>query len=272
MHFYKSMKNLIQQLAKNRLLRHLGYWCAYVLFFTLIWGTYDGSYFKNLVIQLSGLPSRLILVYITIYYLFSKFYDNRNYLQFLLSYLVLLLCVSIVIQRPTMLYFVQPNFLPDWQNSPFFKITELFNTTLDVNIAAIIPVIYRIIKSDRNINKRVVEYERKDKLNASLQSAFIQLKVEKTIIKLAIKDIVYIESLKNYIKVNMVNEAIVVYKSLSALEKELSTSKFLRIHRSFIIGIDYLDSFSPSKVTVNKTELPVGRKYKEDVKSVLNYE
>jgi DNA-binding LytR/AlgR family response regulator len=179
--------------------------------------------------------------------------------------------VSITIQRPTMLYFVQPSYLPDWQSSSFFKITELFNTALDVNIAAIIPVIYRIIRSDKTINKKVVEYEKKDKIHQSLQNAFIYLKVEKTIIKIALKDIVYIESLKNYIKVNMINETIVAYKSLSALDKELPTTKFLRIHRSFIIRIDYLDSFSPFKVVVNKKELPVGRKYKADVKRILNY-
>lgn len=265
------MKNLIQQIPTNQLLRHLGYWSAYILFFTLIWGTYDGSYLRNLVIQLSGLPSRLILVYTTIYYLFPKFYDNRNYLQFILSYLVLLICVSVAIQRTTMHYFVQPNYLPDWQNSTFFKITELVNTVLDVNIAAIIPVIYRIIKSNRKINKKVVEYEKKEKLHQSLQSAFINLKVEKTIIKIALKDIVYIESLKNYIKLKTPNETIVAYKSLSALEQELPASKFLRIHRSFIIGIDFLDSFSPSKVSVNKKELPVGRKYKEEAKKVLDY-
>ena len=265
------MKNLIQQLATNRLLRHLGYWCAYVLFFTLIWGTYDGSYFKNLVIQIFGLPSRIILVYITIYYLFPKLYKNRNYFQFILSYIAVLLFVSITIQRPTMLYFVQPNYLPDWMNSSFFKITELFNTALDVNMAAIIPVIYRIITGDKTINKKVVEYEKNNKLHQSFKSAFIHLKVEKTIIKVVLNDIVYIESLKNYIKINMTNETIVAYKSLSALEQELPASKFLRIHRSFIIGIDYLDSFSPSKVVVNKKELPVGRKYKEDVKRILNY-
>ena len=138
-------------------------------------------------------------------------------------------------------------------------------------MAAIIPVMYRIITGDKTINKKVVEYEKNNKLHQSFKSAFIHLKVEKTIIKVVLNDIVYIESLKNYIKINMTNEAIVAYKSLSALEQELPASKFLRIHRSFIIGIDYLDSFSPSKVVVNKKELPVGRKYKEDVKRILNY-
>ncbi len=265
------MKHLITNAASNKPLRHLAYWCSYVLFFTLIWGTYDGNYIKNLLIQLFGLPSRIILVYITIYYLFPKLFEKRHYLKFVMYYILLLVLVSLSIQRPTMLYFIQPNFLPDWQNSAFFKITEITNTVLDVNLAIIIPLIYTIVKRDKTIKEKVIEYEKNESSHTSIKNAFINFKVEKTIIKVNLKDIIYIESLKNYIRVNMVNENIVVYKSISALQKELPPSKFLRIHRSFIIGIDYIESFSPSKLAVNKTELPIGRKYKDEVKRSLNY-
>jgi DNA-binding LytR/AlgR family response regulator len=51
----------------------------------------------------------------------------------------------------------------------------------------------------------------------------------------------------------------------------LPDTQFLRVHRSFIIAIKFIDSFSPSKSIIKETPTPVGRKYKEEVKAVLGY-
>ena len=60
-------------------------------------------------------------------------------------------------------------------------------------------------------------------------------------------------------------------ESLSAIEDELPTQKFIRVHRSFIIGRDYIDSFSPTQVDLKGTIIPVGRKYKNEVIEALGY-
>jgi len=102
-------------------------------------------------------------------------------------------------------------------------------------------------------------------------STFIYLKIEKKMQKIYVKDILFIESIKNYIKVTTGDRKIVAHKNISAVMNLLPRTKFLRVHRSFIVGVDYIDSFSPSQIEIKGTKIPVGRKYREEVKHVLGY-
>lgn len=250
--------------------RHLLYWLLFVLFFTLVWGTYDNDYFKNLMIQVYSLPSRLILVYGTLYLLFPIFFVKKKYRGFIVSYILLLIGASLLVQRPLMFYHVQSIYLPDWESSNFLAVTELMNTILDVNIAAVIPLGYTLFKIWHKTNQKTLKLE-KQQLALSRDKEFIYLKVEKSLQKVFIKDIIFIESLKNYIKVKTTNREIIAYKSITATQNSLPQKKFIRVHRSFIVGLDFIDSFSPSKIDLGGTIIPIGRKYKEIVKKELEY-
>ena len=57
---------------------------------------------------------------------------------------------------------------------------------------------------------------------------------------------------------------------LSTLEEMLPTNEFLRIHKSFIVAIDKIESYNADCIHVQKNELPIGRLYKLDVNRVLN--
>ncbi|MHA7058911.1 LytR/AlgR family response regulator transcription factor [Aquimarina sp. M1] len=106
---------------------------------------------------------------------------------------------------------------------------------------------------------------------ASFQDIFIYLKVEKKMQKIFLKDILFIESLKNYIKVKTLDREIIAYKSITSIENLLPSSKFIRVHRSFIVGVDYIDSFSTTEIALKKFQIPVGRNYKASVKEALGY-
>ncbi len=105
----------------------------------------------------------------------------------------------------------------------------------------------------------------------SYLDAFIYLKVEKKMQKVFLKDIQYIESLRNYIKIKTRDREVTALKSISSIQDILPIKKFLRVHRSFIIGIDYVDAFSPSEIDIKGAKIPVGRNYKDAVKEVLGY-
>ena len=84
--------------------------------------------------------------------------------------------------------------------------------------------------------------------------------------KLHLDDILYIESLKDYIKVHLTNSTNLVSKyKLGDMEKELSKHDFLRIHRSFIINTTKITAFSSHEIDVNNIEVPIGASYKEAV-------
>ncbi|MDO6390157.1 LytTR family DNA-binding domain-containing protein [Pontibacter sp. BT731] len=101
------------------------------------------------------------------------------------------------------------------------------------------------------------------------KDAFIYLKADKKMVKVMLADILYIESLKDYIRVKTDTKEIISYQKISFLEEKLPTDKFLRIHRSFIISLDKVQAFSATAVDVGKVEIPIGRLYKNDVLQVL---
>ncbi len=166
----------------NQIVKHILYWLIFICFFTLIWGTYDNDYFRNFMIQLFSLPSRLILVYVTLYFLFPEFLLQKKYVMFLLFYLFLLIGVTLLIQRVLFFYIIQPIYLQDFKSGNFFAITEVMNTLLDINIAVIIPFGYVFFKNCKKTNQRTIELENKQ-LEYSNGEKFIYLKVEKSLQK-----------------------------------------------------------------------------------------
>ncbi len=99
--------------------------------------------------------------------------------------------------------------------------------------------------------------------------AFIYLKADKKMVKVMLSEILYIESLKDYIRVKTESREIISYQKISFLEEKLPADKFLRIHRSFIIALDKIQAFSATAVDIGKSEIPIGRFYKNEVLQIL---
>ena len=98
---------------------------------------------------------------------------------------------------------------------------------------------------------------------------FIFLKVEKKLVKIKFDTILYIESLKDYIKVFTTTGDFLVHKSLTSITEELPTEKFLRIHRSFTIAIDKVDSIEGNLIEIASKRVPIGRKYVANTKKII---
>lgn len=87
--------------------------------------------------------------------------------------------------------------------------------------------------------------------------------------KVLLTDILYIESLRNYIKVKTLKQEIISYQNISTLEELLPATDFIRIHRSYIVAIPRIDSLSATDVDVNGITLPIGRMFKNELMKVL---
>jgi DNA-binding LytR/AlgR family response regulator len=90
----------------------------------------------------------------------------------------------------------------------------------------------------------------------------IFLKADRKMYKLAIRDIIYVESMDEYVKVHLTGKVLVTRENISALEEKLSGNSFVRIHRSFIVSTKYVSSVSSDGVEVGGKLLPFGRAYK----------
>ncbi|MES2730755.1 MAG: LytTR family DNA-binding domain-containing protein [Bacteroidota bacterium] len=100
--------------------------------------------------------------------------------------------------------------------------------------------------------------------------AFIYLKADKKMVKVMLREIIYLESLKDYIRVKTATKEIISLQKISFLEEKLPEGKFLRIHRSFIIAVDKIQAFSATHVELaGNKEIPIGRNYKAEVLQAL---
>lgn len=100
---------------------------------------------------------------------------------------------------------------------------------------------------------------------------FLLVKVKKKLVKVYLKDILYIENLKDYLRIKTTDKEVVTKMLISDMEKTLPESEFLRIHRSFIVSLSKIEAFSPSGVEINELEIPIGRSYKSLVLKKLDY-
>jgi two-component system, LytTR family, response regulator LytT len=94
---------------------------------------------------------------------------------------------------------------------------------------------------------------------------YLFLKVEYQLVRIALDDIMYIEGLKDYVKVHLKNveKAVLSLTSLKALEEKLPSKRFMRVHRSFIVSLDKVTSMTKNSLQIGKMNIAVGDQYKE---------
>ena len=98
---------------------------------------------------------------------------------------------------------------------------------------------------------------------------FVYFKVDKKMVKTKMSDVLYIESIKDYVKVKTDEKEIITQQKISYLEESLPREQFLRIHRSFIVNVEKIDAYSATDVEIGKHSIPIGRNYKNDVMKAL---
>lgn len=101
---------------------------------------------------------------------------------------------------------------------------------------------------------------------------FLFLKSDYKIKRINFNDILYIEGLKDYVKVYTRNDPkpVLSLTSLKSLEAKLPDSKFMRVHRSFIVNLEKIDTIERSRIIFGKVYIPVSDQYKDKFQEFLN--
>ena len=101
---------------------------------------------------------------------------------------------------------------------------------------------------------------------------YLFLKIEYQLVRIAYKDILYIEGLKDYVKVHLQSETkpLLSLTSLKALEEKLPTGRFMRIHRSFIVALDKIKAITRNTVQIGEMSIAVSDQYKENFNQFLS--
>ncbi|MCH6236185.1 LytR/AlgR family response regulator transcription factor [Cognataquiflexum rubidum] len=101
-----------------------------------------------------------------------------------------------------------------------------------------------------------------EKINPAI--SFIYLRADRKMKKVLLDEIIYIESDRDYVKVFTENGFIITRQTIASIEALLSENQFVRIHRSFIISISKLKSFTSETVEIGNKELPIGKLYRNN--------
>ncbi len=99
----------------------------------------------------------------------------------------------------------------------------------------------------------------------------IQIRADRITHKIKINSIALVEGLKDYVKIYCTDDKVfITHKTMSAMEEELQPFGFLRCHKSFLISMNRIKSFTADYVMVDKRQIPVGKSYKKSVYDFLS--
>ena len=101
-------------------------------------------------------------------------------------------------------------------------------------------------------------------------SDFIFVKTEHKIQKLYLNDILFIEGLKDYISIFTPAERIITLQNMKKMEDALPTRHFMRVHKSYIVSINKIDSIERSRIFIGDKIIPVGDTYRDDFFKVID--
>lgn len=96
-------------------------------------------------------------------------------------------------------------------------------------------------------------------------TSYLFVKADGKQVKINFSDLIYVEGLKDYIRIHTKNEKIMVLETMKSFENKLPIN-FKRIHRSYIINLDFLTSIDGNSVYLNQKIIPIGETYRKDIK------
>ena len=120
--------------------------------------------------------------------------------------------------------------------------------------------------------KRIFKLEHQSLNKVEANNEFLFLKSDYKIKRINFDDIIYIEGLKDYVKVYVwnVKKPLLSLSSLKILETKLPESKFMRVHRSFIVNLTKINTIDRSRIVFGKVYIPVSDQFKEKFQEFLD--
>lgn len=142
---------------------------------------------------------------------------------------------------------------------------NVFVLTITMYFIALLKAFKFLLKNSFSVQDKISVLEEKQNTN---QEGFLTVRSERKNVKVLLDEILFIESLSDYVKVNLQDKSVITKEKISNIEEKLSIP-FIRSHRSFIVNTDKITSFSADTIEIGETILPVSRTYKKEVLQFL---
>jgi len=122
-------------------------------------------------------------------------------------------------------------------------------------------------KVNARLNTQTVQFE---KANAGAVPPYIFVKDGTKLVKVKLEDILYIEGLKDYVTIHTRQQKIVSLQRLKLLEDQLPADKFIRIHNSYIVALDAIETIHKNEIHVGQAALPISDSYKKAFRDFID--
>ena len=174
-------------------------------------------------------------------------------------------------------------FLKTLQNPPAIIFTTAYrNYAIDAFELDVLDYLLKPISFERFVKSVNKYYDLKNSQaprvfnqneNKEEDLSFIYVRQKKTMIKVLLQDILYIESLKDYIRIFLeTGGSLMTKQKISTMTELLPEKRFIRVHKSFIVNIDKIKTLSPTNIGLDDKIIPIGRSYKAYTLSHLGYD
>lgn len=243
---------------------HIGYWIFVIVVLTITFGFSWGNGSAAFYFVCMLLPIVIGTSYFFNYVLVPKFFLTKRYKWFAF-YTFCTAVVSLYLEMLVVLFaFVFLVNLNYQTLSPDAADIRLLAAVLYflVFIWSLFLMMNQVIENRQLIEKLEEEKEK-------MKKSFLEVMSNRKIRKIPYDDIVYVESMADYIRIITVKEKIVSKEKISHLATRLPDT-FLRIHRSFIVNTERIKERSLNEVLVDDVRLNIGKSYRKEVKELLN--
>lgn len=251
------------KLQSTNLFYHIAYWILVILVLTLVFGLSWGNNMAAFYFISMLLPVVLGTSYFFNYFLVPTYFLKKRYGLFAL-YTVYTLIVSLYIGTLILMFsFIYLGNFSVEKMGPHSNDIILLAVILYllVFIGSFLLMILQIREKQELISQLIVE-------NQKMKTGFLEIISNRKTVKIPYNDIIFIESLSDYVRVNTVDGHYTSKEKISNISSQLP-DLFLRIHRSFIINKEKIRSVTYNEVEVADVVLNIGRSYKKEVLSEL---
>lgn len=244
---------------------HIVFWIIVLVILTIVFGHSWGSKLSAFYFIMILLPVVMCTSYFLNYFLVPQFLLKKKYFWFGL-YFVYLLVISLYLEMLVLIFsFI---YLAN------YDLDKMGPNSYDTLLLAVVLYMIVFFSSFLLMVKQFLENQKlldalKDE-SKKMEKPFLELTSNRKLVRIPYENIIYIESLADYIKVHStINGEILSKEKISVIEEKLP-DMFIRIHRSFIVNREKITSFNNSEVELNSVSLSIGRSYKKQALLKLN--
>lgn len=238
--------------------RQVIFWVVVFLFLNLLFGLKWSNYLDSFYFTCMLLPVAIVTSYYFNLFLVPRYLQTKKYFSFIL-YTFYTIVISVFLSGLiAMAAFV---FLSDFN---WNRMSPLAGDVLQLGVIIyFVAILFSFIRVYRSNFKSAAKIATLQEANQKNLLQTITVRSNRELVSILIDNILYVESLADYVKINTTTGTVITKEKISALEKILP-EWFIRIHRSYLVNKNKIEAYGYDYVKILDQELPVGRKYKKE--------